>query len=333
LTGERADPLASADRPRYSLKSEDKAKHQKHQLEAPMPAACRADVEALLRSKKLDRTLVPMGTAGVPCVELQEAAKTGLFELDQQLGGGFPLGQMSEIVGSRSSGRTSLLMAVLAAATSRGEMVALVDTFDLFDPESAAAAGIDLQRMLWVRGEPCAPAFPQMAARLAGADRAIARALKAANLILQAGVFGVMALDLADAPPQALRRVPQTSWLRFQRVLQGQEAVGVILGNAPMSRSAGGVSISLRPRDLGFGIRDSGDPPSPAFALRASSGHGGASGIRDSGASLGSPGSSPASGIWDSKRVFRGLDSDVRVARARLVPGADASPVRLRASA
>jgi hypothetical protein len=214
-----------------------------------MPAACRADVEALLRSKKLDRTLVPMATAGAPGVMFQETVKIGLFELDQQLGGGLPLGQMSEIVGPRSSGRTSLLMAILAAATSRGEMVALVDTFDLFDPESAAAAGVDLHRMLWVRGDPCAPAFPLMANRQAGADRAIARALKATNLILQSGVFGVMALDLADAPPQALRRVPQTSWLRFQRVLEGQEAVGVIVGSAPMSRSAGGVSISLHPRD------------------------------------------------------------------------------------
>ncbi|MCX6543878.1 MAG: hypothetical protein NTV05_05635 [Acidobacteria bacterium] len=248
-----------------------------------MPAACRADVETLLRNKKLDRTLVPMGSAGTPSAGLQETAKTGLFELDQQLGGGLPLGQMSEIVGSRSSGRTSLLMTILAAATSRGEMVALVDAFDLFDSESAAAAGVDLQRMLWVRGDPSAPAFPHMANRQAGADRTITRALKATNLILQSGVFGVMALDLADAPPQALRRVPMTTWLRFQRVLEGQETVGVIVGSAPMSRSAGGVSISLHPRDFG--------------------------------------------------RVLRGLDSDVRTARARLVPGADALPVRLRASA
>ena len=262
-----------------------------------MPAACRADVEALLRNKKLDRTLVPMATAGVPVGVSQETTKTGLSELDQQLGGGLPLGQMSEIVGPRSSGRTSLLMAILAAATAKGEMVALVDTFDLFDPESAAAAGVVLSQMLWVRGDSCAPAFPSLANRQTGVDRIIARALKATNLILQSGGFGVVALDLADAPPQALRRVPMTTWLRFQRVLEGQEAVGVILGSTPMSRSAGGVSISLRPRDWGFGIRDSGGE------------------TRDSGS------------------VFRGVESDVRTARARLVPGAEASPVRLRVSA
>jgi len=247
-----------------------------------MPAACRADVETLLRNKKLDRTLVPVATAGVPVGVVQETAKTGLFELDQQLGGGLPLGQMSEIVGPRSSGRTSLLMSILASATSRGEMVALVDTFDVFDPESAATAGVVLSRMLWVRGDSCAPAFPSLAHRQTGADRVITRALKATNLILQSGGFGVIALDLADAPPHALRRVPMTTWLRFQRVVEGQEAIGVILGSAPMSRSAGGVSVSLHPRQ---------------------------------------------------GQMWRNLESDVRTARARLVPGADTSPVRLRASA
>ena len=372
-----------------------------------MPAACRADVEALLRNKKLDRTLVPMGTTGAAGVVLQETVKTGLFELDQQLGGGLPLGQMSEIVGPRSSGRTSLLMAILAAATSRGEMVALVDTFDLFDPESAAAAGVDLHRMLWVRGDPCAPAFPLLANRQAGADRAITRALKATNLILQSGVFGVMALDLADAPPQALRRVPMTTWLRFQRVLEEQEAVGVIVGSAPMSRSAGGVSVSLHPRGLGVGDWGLRSRESEFPSTRSTESSLGAGGIRDSGGGIwekawdrraplrlrsgqaarqagagvvewdsprlarprvrsgqagfgisafadsqgisasvdrrdsgfppssirGDIGYGVASGIWDSGRVFRGLESDVRTARARLVPGADASPVRLRVTA
>jgi hypothetical protein len=241
-------------------------------------------------------------------------------------------------------------MAILAAATSRGERVALVDTFDLFDPESAAAAGVDLPHMLWVRGDPCAPAFPHMANRQAGEDRAITRALKATNLILQSGVFGVMALDLADAPPQALRRVPMTTWLRFQRVLEGQGIVGVVMNSVPISRSAGGVSISLRPRDSGFpstrvtasslgtggipldsrdrefarGRRDSGDGiREKAWDRRAPARQAGAGVIeRDS-----------ASGIGDAKPMFRGLESEIRTARARLVPGADVSPVRLRVSA
>ena len=106
-----------------------------------MSATCRADVEALLRAKKLDRTLVPV-TKGSGISVAIETMTTGLTVLDQQLGGGLPLGHFSEIVGPRSSGRTSLLMAMLAATTGRGELAALVDTFDMFDVESMAAAGV-----------------------------------------------------------------------------------------------------------------------------------------------------------------------------------------------
>jgi len=255
-----------------------------------MSAVCRADVEALLRTRKLDRTLVPFGSpgAGTPPAPLTMA--TGVAELDRQLGGGFPLGQFSEIVGPRSSGRTSLLMQTLAAAVGRGELVALVDTFDMFDPESAAAAGIVLSQMLWVRGEACTPASPLVASRQSRAEHVLSRSLKALNLILQAGGFGMVVLDLTEAPAAALRRVPMTTWLRFQRVLEGQEAVGLILGAAPLSRSAGGVTVSLAPG-----------------AGRAARGFEG--------------------------RVFRGFESDVRTARARLVPGLTDARTRLRISA
>src|SRR5687768_6124267 len=76
---------------------------------------------------------------------------TGLPDVDRLLGGGFPRGAVSEIAGPPSSGRTSLAFALLARATARGEVVALVDAGDALDPPSAAAAGIDLARLLWVR--------------------------------------------------------------------------------------------------------------------------------------------------------------------------------------
>lgn len=205
----------------------------------------RADLEAALRVRKLDRTLVPVG--GRLTVSAPETVSTGIPGMDHQLGGGLPLGQVSEIVGPRSSGRTGLLMAVLAAAMRRDEHVALVDTFDVLDPECAAAAGVDVNRMLWVRGDGCTPAFPFLASRQNGADRAIERALKAVNLILQAGGFGIVVLDLADAPAAAVRRIPVATWLRLQRVLEGQPSVGLVLANTPMSRSAGGVSVVLTP--------------------------------------------------------------------------------------
>jgi len=111
-----------------------------------MPAT-RAALESLLRTRQLDRTL----TTSRPGVEF-ETASCGVTPLDARLGGGFPRGQVSELVGPRSSGRTSLLLQLVATATARGELVALVDALDMFDVESAVAAGADLERLLWIRG-------------------------------------------------------------------------------------------------------------------------------------------------------------------------------------
>jgi hypothetical protein len=268
-----------------------------------MPATCRADIEALLRAKKLDRTLIPV-TKGSGIAMAIETMTTGLVVLDQQLGGGLPLGHFSEIVGPRSSGRTSLLMAMLAATTARGELAALVDTFDMFDVESMAAAGVRLDRLLWVRGDTSTSAFPPPTAgrRQPGADRAIERALKATNLILQAGGLSLVALDLADAPIHALRRIPMTTWLRLQKVLEGQQAAAIVTGTVAMSRSSGGVTLELA-RDSGLGARGSQESR------------------RDSG-----------SATRTSAPLIPALESEVRIQRARLVPGMGA-PVRLTATA
>src|SRR5689334_4757000 len=90
----------------------------------------------------------------------------------------FPRGRISEIVGVRSSGRTSMLHALLAASTGRGEHAALVDTADAFDPVSAAAAGVDLSKLIWVR-----------------CGGQIEPGMRAADLLIQAGGFGVVAID------------------------------------------------------------------------------------------------------------------------------------------
>jgi hypothetical protein len=135
-----------------------------------------------------------------------------------------------------------VLTAVALAATSRGELAALVDPFDRFDPLTGAESGIDLQRLLWVRGEP-APHVPG-AGRIS--DRRVEHALKAVNLVLQCGRFGLVALDLADAPSLAVRRIPFTTWLRLQRVLEGSRTVCVLVGSEPLARSAAGLSIVAR---------------------------------------------------------------------------------------
>src|SRR5204862_8083375 len=116
-----------------------------------MAVPARAYLESALRARKLDRTLTTALPPIDPHDELAIAA-SGITALDARLGGGFPRGQLCEIVGARTSGRTSVLLQVLAAATGRGELVALVDALDRFDVASGAAAGINLDRLLWIRG-------------------------------------------------------------------------------------------------------------------------------------------------------------------------------------
>src|SRR6202049_2654343 len=144
-----------------------------------------AHLESLLRARQLDRTL----TTALPPLDPHDEnpiGSTGVTALDAKLGGGFPRGQLSEIVGSRSSGRASLLLRLLAAATARGELVALVDALDMLDVESAAASGIDLDRLLWIRG--CVVPNPGLCRDLN--HRALVQAVRAFTLVLEAGNFG-----------------------------------------------------------------------------------------------------------------------------------------------
>jgi len=81
-----------------------------------------------------------------------ETVSSGIAPIDLLTGaGGLPRGALTEIFGPDSSGRTSLLLSLLAQMTAREEACALVDSTDVFDPLSAEAAGVDLRRLLWVR--------------------------------------------------------------------------------------------------------------------------------------------------------------------------------------
>ena len=213
-----------------------------------------AAVESALRARKLDRTLT---TALAPLERIDPSALVPMdvSALDACLRGGLPRGHLSELAGPRSSGRMTLLLQMMAAATARGEIVALVDTLDRLDVASAAAAGVDLTRLLWIRGQeisgragPFGPA--------GSTDRALDRALKALNLVLQAGGFGVVALDLADVPPVAIRQIPFNTWMRVQRVIEGSDTACVLLTSAPLARSAGGLTITLAGRATWTGTSD-----------------------------------------------------------------------------
>ena len=215
--------------------------------------AARAAVEALLRERKLDRTL----TSTLPERLGEDAvAPLNLDALDRGLSGGLPRGQVSEVAGPSSSGRTSLAWAAMAAATRRGESVALIDTFDRFDPPTAAACGIALSRLLWVRGQAVSktavaidPAWLPGVRAVNGpgtfVERVIDRAIKALNLVVQSGVCTLVVIDLVDVPATALRRLPASTWFRIERAIEGSDTAVLILATQPIARSAGGRSIAL----------------------------------------------------------------------------------------
>ena len=189
-------------------------------------SAARSALESLLRARKLDVTLT--SAAAWRAADEERLAPTGVPALDAELGGGLRRGHLSEVIGSRSAGRTTLCGAIAAAAMARGEVVALVDTHDRFDPAAAAAAGLALDRLLWIRetGNP-------------------ERALKAMHLVLQAGGFGVAVFDLGDARDTDVRRFPHTTWMRLTRAIEGSLTVALLVGSSHIARSPGGVTIAL----------------------------------------------------------------------------------------
>jgi hypothetical protein len=188
--------------------------------------AARAELESLLRARRLDVTLTSASPRGEG--DEDRLAPTDVAGLDRQLGGGLRRGHVTELVGPRSSGRSALFCAIAAASMRRGEVVALVDTHDQFDPATAEAAGLDLRRLLWIR-------------EAGHADRA----LKAMNLVLQAGGFGLVIFDLTAASTRTVRQFPHTTWMRLARVIEGSPTVALLVGGEHIARSPGGVTIAL----------------------------------------------------------------------------------------
>ena len=176
-----------------------------------------------------------------------ERVSSGIREIDA-LTGGLPRGCLSEISGSASSGRTSVLLATLAAATRRHEVCALVDTTDALDAASAAAAGIDPERLLWVRcGETdLRPRTPHLGHRPPSEFRALEQALRVTDLLLQSGGFGLVAIDLGDVSQAAARRMPLASWFRFQRAVEPTPTVLLVVAQAPCAQTCASLLIRLR---------------------------------------------------------------------------------------
>jgi hypothetical protein len=198
----------------------------------------------------------PLPAGVVPGSRLEERpantlARTGVPAIDA-LAGGLPRGALSEIYGPASSGRTSVIISALAEATARQEVCALVDASDSFDPASAAAAGVDLARVLWIRCGAVQPHMSQHSANLPGGSlnvkaqqfRPLEHVLKATDLLLQSGGFGMVLVDLGNVPAQMARRIPLTSWFRFRRAVEKTPTVLVVIEQEPYAKTC--ASLVLR---------------------------------------------------------------------------------------
>ena len=186
-----------------------------------------------------------------------EMVSSGIAALDA-LTGGLPRGCLTEICGPASSGRTTLLLSALAAATGRGECCAVVDAGDALDPQCVADAGIELDRLLWVR---CGEDTPQNnSMRKTGSDtenknffksdshdpeHRLEQLLRVTDLLLESGGFGLIALDLGDLPPQTTRRIPLTTWFRFRRAVEHTPTVLLAVERQSIAGSCSSLLIKL----------------------------------------------------------------------------------------
>jgi recombination protein RecA len=179
-----------------------------------------------LRSQLTSRFDVPF--------EVRKRAKieqipTGVMAIDRLTEGGIPRGTLTEICGLDSTGRTALVFALLSQATRLGECCAWIDTAGAFDPGSAVEAGVELDRVLWVN---------------CGGNAQ--HALKSTDLLIQAGGFGLVVLDMADTPDAVSRRIPLASWFRLRHAAERTGAALVAVERQINARSCSTLQIEMR---------------------------------------------------------------------------------------
>ncbi len=230
------------------------------------------------RNARLEALLADLGSRvqrGAGALEPLPRIPTGLPEIDRLLGGGAPRGRLCEISGPLSSGRTSLVLGLLASVTRSGECAAVVDRADALDPRSAEAAGVDLDRVLWVRP----PDWRE--------------ALRCTERLLETDGFPLVLLDMPsiqsqNASPKSAQRAEgersqnarpasppeegaqrgeaersqggersSTIWLRLARQSAGTGTALVLLSQQRLAGSCAEIALALQPARARF----AGSPP------------------------------------------------------------------------
>jgi hypothetical protein len=289
----------------------------------PSANALRRQIEEALAEK------IPSALTPAPKIRNAVTA-TGIKPLDELLQGGLPQGAVSELVGPECSGRTSVALSFVAKVTQAEKVCAWIDVSNALDPASAAAAGVDLKRLLWVRcggaeeraqttryeftlpekyliapqikrglhgggfgGHPrneikglsnalgdlldrqamapqaIAPrcAEPQHRARprqesavpasprVSGAPRRdmpakpwsrMEQALRSADLLLQAGGFSAIVLDMGGLAPEFVSRVPLATWFRYRAAAERTQTSILLLTQHACAKSSAELMLRLQ---------------------------------------------------------------------------------------
>ena len=219
----------------------------------PTAAALRLEIEHALE-RRFPAALTPAPRT------IYEVAATGIAAVDELLHGGLPVGAISELTGAASSGRTSLALRFVAQRTAEMRACAWVDVQDAFDPESAAANGVRLRQLLWMRCRDEVGEDRRWMQKVDGMGKNVTRraswtrldqGLRATDLLLQAGGFAAIVLDLGDTAPEQASRIPLATWFRYRQAAERTQCSLVVLGRRTYAQSAAAVVLECSAQHAG----------------------------------------------------------------------------------
>jgi hypothetical protein len=197
-------------------------------------AAVRLHVESALAGRVASPFRLPHMTS--PC-----AVPAGIPVLDE-ITGGLPRGGLTELYGGPCSGKTSFLQSALATRTANSEVCALVDAQDSFDPARAQTAGVSLHQLLWVR---C---------------KNLDHALRSVDVLLHGGGFGMVAMDLSDAPARLVRQIPLNVWFRLRRTVENTSTILLVLSRESNAKTCASLVLRLEKETAAWSLRERSRP-------------------------------------------------------------------------
>src|ERR1700755_1156146 len=142
-------------------------------------------------------------------------------------------GSLTEIVGKPATGKTSLTLMLLAGLTQKGEICAVVDVSNSFDPLSAVASGVVLENLLWIK-----------------CGENIEHAFKAIDYLIQAKNFGSIWLDLSGRTPTDLGFIPSSYWYRFRTRIKDSGTLLISTSEHPLMGPASSQSYQLEKSEV-----------------------------------------------------------------------------------